>query len=191
LVFTGAIKPKQVINEINMRYFTGKGDQGDSNLYDGRRFSKGDLVFDLIGTLDEANAYLGMAVSYCNPQKLKSDLCLTQNQLSILMGIIAGVKKDDPEKNSILVEATDWLEKMIAKYGKSINDPQGFVNAGETTLGAAIDITRTVIRRAERIAVKYFGVDGDGKKYILAYLNRLSSFLYILRLFADQSGIRG
>jgi cob(I)alamin adenosyltransferase len=174
-----------------MRYFTGKGDQGDSNLYDGSRFSKGDLAFDLIGSMDEANAHLGMAVSLCKPQNLKSDLCVIQNQLSILMGFIAGVKKDDPEKNSILVEATDWLGKMIIEYGKSINDPQGFVNAGKTTLGAAIDIARTVIRRAERIAVKYLGVYGNGKKEILAYLNRLSSFLYILRLFADQSGIKG
>ena len=173
-----------------MWYFTGKGDQGDSNLYDGRRFSKGDLVFDLIGTLDEANANLGMAVSLCKPLNLKTDLGEIQNQLSILMGIIAGVKKDDPDKNSILLDATDWLEKMIVEYGKQINNPQGFVNAGESTLGAAIDIARTVIRRAERIAVRYFEIEVDGKKEILAYLNRLSSFLFIFRLFADQSVIR-
>ena len=46
-----------------MKYFTGKGDQGRSSLANGRLISKGDLVFELIGALDEATAHLGMAIS--------------------------------------------------------------------------------------------------------------------------------
>ena len=169
-----------------MWYYTGKGDQGDSNLYSGRRISKGDMVLELIGTLDEANAHLGMAISLCKTSELRTDMREIQDHLSKLMGFIAGVKKVELEENSFLKSATQWLEKKMNDYGKSIRNPQAFLNAGETTFGAAIDISRTVIRRAERIAVRHFGVCEGDRKELLTYLNRLSSFLYILRLFTDQ-----
>jgi len=170
-----------------MWYFTGKGDQGDSSLNEGRRISKGDEVFELIGTLDEANAHLGLAVSLCKTPEIKTDLRDIQNHLVKLMGFIAGVKKTELEENIVLTSATEWLEVKLNDFGKFVKNPQAFINTGETIFGAAIDISRTVIRRAERIAVRYYGVGKDGRKEVLTYLNRLSSFLYILRLFAEKS----
>ena len=166
--------------------FTGKGDQGESNLFDGRRVSKGDLVFELIGTLDETTAHLGLAISLCKVPELKADLRVIQGHLSKLMGIIAGADKGELERDTFLLSATEWLEEKISDYGKSVKNPQTFLYASESTLGAAIDASRTVIRRAERIAVRYFRAENDDGKEILAYVNRLSSFLYILRLYADS-----
>jgi cob(I)alamin adenosyltransferase len=174
------------INKKIMWHFTGKGDQGDSNLYDGRRISKGDLVFELIGTLDEANAYLGLAISFCKNPEEKAELRIIQDQLSKLMGFIAGVKIAELEEVSFLTGASDWLESKIKDYGNSINNPKAFLFAGETVVGASIDISRTVIRRAERCAVKYYKTGKDRGKEVLTFLNRLSSFLYILRLFIDR-----
>lgn len=172
---------------MNMWYFTGKGDQGDSSLYEGRRISKGEVVFELIGTLDEANAHLGMAVSLCKTPEIKTDLRDIQNHLSKLMSFIACIKEPELEDNFSLINATDWLEAKIHEFGKFVKNPRAFINTGETTFGAAIDISRTVIRRAERISVRHFGIGEDGRKEVLTYLNRLSSFLYILRLFAEKS----
>ena len=172
---------------MNMWYFTGKGDQGDSSLYEGHRISKGDVVFELIGTLDEANAHLGMAVSLCKTPEIKNDLRDIQNHLSKLMGFIACVKETELEDNFFLTNATDWLEEKINDFGKFVKNPRAFINTGETTFGAAIDISRTVIRRAERIAVRHFVIGEGCRKEVLAYLNRLSSFLYILRLFTEKS----
>ncbi|MDP2965457.1 MAG: cob(I)yrinic acid a,c-diamide adenosyltransferase [Pelolinea sp.] len=170
-----------------MWYYTGKGDQGDSSLFDGRQVSKGDIVFELIGTLDEATAHLGMAVSLCRVPGLKADLRETQDYLSKLMGTIADLEKAELEGHSFLARAIGWLEKKISDYGKLVKNPQAFLYAGESALGAAIDVSRTVIRRTERIAVRYFGAGNDDGREILVYLNRLSSLLYILRLYADSS----
>lgn len=170
-----------------MWYFTGKGDQGDSSLYDGRQISKGDIVLELIGTLDEATAHLGLAISFCEISELSADLRGIQVQLSKLMGLLAGREELEPDEKTFPIGATDWLEDKINIYGKPISKPHAFLFSGQSTFGAVIDVSRTVIRRAERIAVRFFESDDYRNKDILSYLNRLSSFLYILRLYIEFS----
>ena len=133
-----------------MRYFTGKGDQGKSSLADGRLISKGDLAFEVIGSLDEATAHLGMAISLCQDKEISKHLRLIQDHLSKLMGLVAGIKIADLEEGSYLTSAIKWLEDKIKVYGDSIEDPKGFLFSGQSSAGASIDIARTVIRRAER-----------------------------------------
>ncbi len=169
-----------------MHYYSGKGDQGNSNLADGRPLSKGDLVFELIGTLDEATAQIGMAISLCEDGDLKSVFCSIQGQLSGLMGFLAGAKVKGEEMGPFLSEALCWLEGKINAYGGSIGDHKGFLFAGRSLAGASIDIARTVVRRAERQAVRYFERVEDDKREVLAYLNRLSSLLFVLRIFIDN-----
>jgi cob(I)alamin adenosyltransferase len=169
-----------------MRYFTGKGDQGKSSLADGRLISKGDLAFEVIGSLDEATAHLGMAISLCQDSEIIENLRSIQIHLSKLMGFIAGVEIINSVEGSYLTGALEWLEDKIKVYGDSIDNPEGFIFAGQSSSGAAIDIARTVIRCAERKAVRYYEtvkVHGNG---VLTYLNRLSSFLFIFRLFIDH-----
>jgi len=169
-----------------MRYFTGKGDQGKSNLASGRLISKGDLAFEVIGSLDEATSHLGMAISLCQDQEISNNLRSIQDHLSKLMGLLAGIKIDDLEEGSYLTMALKWLEDKIEVYGDTIQDPKRFLFAGQSPAGASIDITRTVIRRSERLAAKYFETSKHHGNNVLAYLNRLSSFLFILRLFTDS-----
>ena len=165
--------------------FTGKGDQGESNLFDGRRFSKAEMVFELIGALDEASAFLGMAISLCKKKEIKDDLRKIQDQLSKLMGIIAGVKMSENEKIGFFSGVVVWFEGKIKDYGNPNENSRGFIFAGKSTLGAAIDISRTVIRRAERCAVRHFEARKDDGKEVITYLNRLSSLLFVMRLFTD------
>jgi cob(I)alamin adenosyltransferase len=101
------------------------------------------------------------------------------------MGIIVGVKKPENEKKSFFVGNVVWLEGRIKDYGNPIENSRGFIFAGKSTLGAAIDISRTVIRRAERCAVRHFEAGKDDGKEVITYLNRLSSLLFVMRLFTD------
>ncbi|MBM3138062.1 MAG: ATP:cob(I)alamin adenosyltransferase, partial [Chloroflexi bacterium] len=78
-----------------------------------------------------------------------------------------------------------WFESRIKFYGESLDNPHAFIYAGKTKYGAAIDMARTVVRRSERIFTKLMGED-DSKSENLPYLNRLSSLLFILRLFVDN-----
>jgi len=141
----------------------------------------------LIGSLDEATAFIGMAVSLCRDADEKSALQKIQDQISKCMGLIAGAKSPEIENGPFLSNAIAWLEEKIKFYGDSIEHHKGFIYAGESSAGASIDIARTVIRRAERRAVRYFGnVEDKNRNDLLIYLNRLSSFMFIFRLFIDH-----
>jgi cob(I)alamin adenosyltransferase len=172
-----------------MRYFTGKGDQGKSSLADGRLISKGELIFDVIGALDEATAHIGMAISLCQDLQIINTLRIIQDQLSKLMGLLAGVKIQDLENEFFFKVSIKWLEGKINEFGGTVDFPEGFLFAGSSSEGAAVDIARTVIRRAERDAVKLFGTIKDHGNDELIYLNRLSSLLFVIRLLIDRKSI--
>ena len=92
-----------------MWYFKGKGDQGKSSLIDGRLISKGDLAFEVIGSLDEATAHIGMSISLCQDLEIINTLQSIQDQLSKLMGFIAGVKNGAIEEGSYLTSFLSGL----------------------------------------------------------------------------------
>jgi len=170
-----------------MCYFTGKGDEGRSSLADGRQLSKGELVFELIGTLDEVTAHIGMAISLSRDSDEKNMLQEIQNHLSRVMGLIAGVTILEGENGSFLPNALAWLEEKIIYFSDSIENHKGFLFAGKSSVGASIDIARTVVRRAERQSVRYYKrVEDNNRNDLLIYLNRLSSFLFLFRLFIDH-----
>ena len=169
-----------------MQYFSGKGDQGRSNLADGRLISKGDAAFELIGALDEATSHLGLAISFSQDPEIIITLRTIQDQLSKLMGLIAGAKIQEIEDGTFQTNSLGWLEEKIRVSGDSIDNPKKFIFAGQSSAGASIDIARTVVRRSERLAVRYCETFKVPKNDVLPYLNRLSSFLFIFRLFIDH-----
>jgi len=168
-----------------MWFYTGKGDEGEANLFDGRRLPKSSPIFDLIGALDEATAHLGLAISFSDDVLIKQDLAQIQDDLSKLMGLIAGATPAAIGDRFLLPDKLDWIESRIDFYGKSLENPRAFVYGGKTRCGAALDIARTVVRRAERIFTQKLDEE-DSNRSNLPYLNRLSSFLFILRLFIDN-----
>ena len=166
-----------------MRFYSGKGDEGRSSLTDGKLTYKDEPVFELLGTLDEVSANLGLAISYCNYANISKDIKYIQAALSRLMSYIANEKSSNLENKFNPELEVEWVEKKIKDYGVPL---QGFIQPGKTTLGASIDICRTVARRAERVAVKLMRGPGGLDKSILPYLNRLSSLLFFLRVSIDD-----
>jgi len=166
-------------------FFSGKGDSGDTYLISGRKITKDNPILDLIGTIDEVNAFIGLAISIIEEPELKKDLRFVQISLSKVMGVIAGASKltvDDFNAG----KSTKWLEDKINLYSRELDNPKGFTFSGKTMAGAALDICRTVTRKMERQAVGAFREDPKFENEILAYMNRLSSLFYILRLSADE-----
>jgi len=171
-----------------MWFFTGKGDAGDTNLFDGRRLPKSAPEFELIGALDEATAFIGLAISFSTDENVKNDLLAIQDDLSKFMGIVTGAGKSAIGDRFVAAEKVSWLENRIKFYGEPLDNPHSFIYAGKTSCGAAIDVARTVIRRAERTFTRLFSENVSAVEN-LAYINRLSSFLFNLRLFVDKDFI--
>jgi len=169
-----------------MWFFTGKGDQGSTRLFDGQERIKSDTVFELIGALDETTACIGLSISFCADGEIRADLVEIQDMLSKFMGLIAGAGSAVIAGRFNLDEAIGWIEGRVKHYGHGLTNPGSFIFAGKSSLGAAIDMARTIIRRSERMGVRFSQENPDFDKTFLVLLNRLSSFFFILRLYADE-----
>jgi len=139
----------------------------------------------MIGIVDEVSAYVGLAISSIEQPGIKEDLRTIQISLSTIMGVIAGASEPIAEDINT-GKSIRWLEDKIDFYGRELDNPKSFTFSGETEAGAVLDICRTMTRKMERRAV---GISSENQKFdekVLAYINRLSSFFYILRLFVDE-----
>ncbi len=168
-----------------MWYFTGNGDSGSTNLFDNSEVTKDNSTLDLIGTIDEVNAYIGLAISLIEQPEIKKDLSMIQTTLSKVMGVIARASGSAINEFDI-EESTEWLEDKSDFYSRELNNPKRFTFPGKTTTGAALDVCRAVTRKMERRAVGFLRENPEIEKNILPYMNRLSSLFYILRLLADM-----
>src|SRR5206468_8457716 len=140
------------------RIYTKTGDDGTTGLLYGGRVPKSDLVTDAYGTTDEAVAVLGLARSLCDDEALAADLLTLQRELFVVGADLAtnpdARKKLEPEVSLV-------TEKMVARLEQRIDDlvterplPEAFVVPGANPASAAIDVARSVVRRAERRVVE-------------------------------------
>ncbi len=160
-----------------MKIYTKAGDNGRSSTLSRTALPKNSPVFELLGTLDELNSFLGLAKGKTTEGISKIIEKLQQNLIS-LSGEVAGAKKFASK------EEIDSLEKSIDSVSEAVPEFSGFVLPGETEAGALLDVCRTVARRAERAAVAA-QTRGGITKETLAWLNRLSDLLYLLARLCD------
>ena len=161
----------------DFKLYTGYGDRGYTQTITGRRVPKSDDIIHLLGTLDEFSANLGLAKAQCGDEALRRDIEAVQKKLVGIMGEIAG---GEP---SVTEECVRTAEEMTDRY-----QPHGlsaFTLPGENIVSAQLDVARTVVRRAERVAAK-LGAMGRVKPQTLAYLNRLSDLIYAMAQYAAE-----
>ncbi len=172
-------------------YYTGKGDNGTSALFGASaRLAKNEPVFELLGTLDELNCWLGLCRANCAASGLaaaeyiQSILAHAQEALFIIQADVAGA--DIRLQPKQLKE----LETFISRLTEGLPKPESFYVPGGSILSSYFDLARTVARRCERAYVAAVPLNPtDTPATALAYLNRLSSLLYALVRFANrQSG---
>jgi cob(I)alamin adenosyltransferase len=184
--------------------YTRKGDNGTTKTFGcDQRISKSSAVAEALGSLDEANSFLGLArartqgksfeIEKASPVGLQprekiifSDVILeVQQNLFIVQAEVAGAEFSIGEDKVKRVETiVDGIEKILPPI-------KNFFISGATKDGAVLDITRTLIRRAER---RVIAAKEEGKIKVsdetLAYLNRLSSLLYALaRISSHIKGV--
>ncbi len=169
-----------------MKIYTRGGDDGTTGLYFGGRVAKSSDPIEVNGAVDEAQAMLGWARSLCEPQSRLNDLLITlERDLWVLMAEVATLPanrhKLTADKTLVTNEMIERLEHEIDALSEEIEMPNEFVVPGENQLSAALDVARTVIRRAERIAVGYPLEDSS----VIGYLNRLSDLAWTMARWAE------
>lgn len=180
-----------------MRIYTRKGDDGTTGLlFGGDRISKADLRTDAYGTTDEAVSALGLARAGFGPLtdrrearlaalvlRLQRELFVVGAELATHLErrakLVAGTTLVTAEMVTALEEEIDALEELVAQ-------PKEFVIPGESPVGAALDLARTTVRRAERRAVALTGAaELPADSFVVPWLNRAADLLFVAARVAD------
>jgi len=171
-------------------YFTGSGDDGFTGLLGDERVPKYHLRPMALGALDEASAALGLARALAISQQTKDLIKELQRDLYQIMAELAAVPEQAHHFRSVDADRLSWLENEIELMGERIKMPHGFILPGDSASGGALDLARTVVRRSERLIAQLQHEGGIENPQILPYINRLSSFCFVLALWEnDQAGI--
>jgi cob(I)alamin adenosyltransferase len=169
-----------------VRLYTGRGDQGDTDLL-GDRVGKDDPRIEVIGALDEATSSVGLARALAATERAQVLLVEVQRDLYKIMAELAFTDELRPAGYVLAEERATWLEGATDELTAEVELSPHFILPGETVPGAALDVARTVARRAERGAVALHHAGLLGNLQILRYLNRLSSLLFILARFEERA----
>jgi cob(I)alamin adenosyltransferase len=170
LIMQDRIRPKSVV--------TKKGDKGYTRAYSGHRLGKDDLRIEAVGTLDELNAFLGMAKSLVRDKKGKYILEKIQNDLFVMETQFSGEGLKKINKG-ISAEHIIYIETEITRLEKKFRFT-GFVIPGDNLPSSVLHVARTVARRAEHEMVFLKNKGIFKSRNILVYLNRLSDLLFLL-----------
>jgi cob(I)alamin adenosyltransferase len=179
-----------------MRIYTRKGDAGTTGLlYGGERVSKSDLRTDAYGTVDEAVSALGLARALIGAATDRTEARLAELVLRLQreLFVVGAELATHTENRGRLADAvsrvtsgmTVALEREIDELELLVEQPKEFVVPGESGIGAALDLARTTVRRAERRAVAVAEGGGLAESQVLAYLNRLADLLFVMARVAD------
>jgi cob(I)alamin adenosyltransferase len=177
------------------RIYTRTGDDGTTGLVRGPRRAKHDLRIDAYGTVEEANAAIGMARLHTSSMP-RIDMLLgrIQNDLFDVGSDLATPGADAPDAQyptlRIRPVQTEFLEKQIDHYNADLEPLRSFILPGGSPLAAALHVARTVTRRAERITVALAAVEPDTSPEAVRYLNRLSDLLFVLSRVANNNGVK-
>jgi cob(I)alamin adenosyltransferase len=142
---------------------------------------------DAVGAVDEASAALGLARAMCRTVEAQTILQV-QRDLYGLMAETAATTENAARFRAIDPQRLAWLEEQTNRLTGLVKLPGEFIVPGDTPAGGALDLARTIVRRAERRMVALFRLGGIENPILLQYLNRLSSFCYVLELYELQAG---
>ena len=177
-------EPRLALNRI----YTRAGDHGETHLAGGQRVSKDSLRIECYGTVDELNAFVGMAclsAAETVPQ-LAAILRRIQHELFNLGSILATKPEDvHPKQARVTAAEIEQLEKEIDQANTDLAPLRSFVLPGGSRLNTELHVCRTVCRRAERIAVS-LGREEPIPSEVVQYLNRLSDAFFVWSRWANH-----
>lgn len=171
---------------------TRTGDGGYTGLIGKERVAKWDPRPDTFGTVDEATSALGLARAQASQPTVKEIILRLQRELYVLMAELA----TSPEERgkhagmTITAEHVAGLEALTEELKREVEIGNVFVIPGETVAGAALDLARTIVRRAERMTARLHHDGIIANDDLLRYLNRLSDVLFVLARYEEaEAGV--
>ena len=179
-----------------MSIATRTGDNGTTALMYGRRVPKNHIRVEAYGAVDELNAALGMARASAAQEFVRSNLLVIQQDLVVLMGELA-VAREDLERyvkggySLVTPELTAKLDALVKEIEAQQVSFKGWATPGATLNSAALDVARTVCRRAERRVCDLSGAGEMGNDEIIIFLNRLSDLLWLLARWVETKAAKG
>ena len=170
------------------RIYTRGGDKGQTSLGDGTRVEKHDLRVAAYGTVDEANAAIGLARQH-GAGAADAMLARIQNDLFDLGGDLCTPEQENPKHPPLRVTAgqVERLEQEIDALNAELEPLKSFVLPGGRPLAAALHLARTVARRAEREMTALAQQEAVNSEAI-RYINRLSDLLFVMARHANDKG---
>ncbi len=180
-------EPRLALNRI----YTRQGDAGQTSLVGGQRLAKDALRIECYGTVDELNAFLGIAgVSASEDGRLASLAAIlrrVQHELFNLGSILATLPEDvHPRQPRITDSEIRRLEAEIDRMNENLPELRSFVLPGGCRINAELHVCRTICRRAERIAVSLAAAE-EMPPEAIRYLNRLSDALFVWSRWASRA----
>ncbi|HEX8463044.1 MAG TPA: cob(I)yrinic acid a,c-diamide adenosyltransferase [Abditibacterium sp.] len=164
-----------------MSIVTKTGDGGATRLLFGAEVSKADLQVEAYGTIDELNAFLGLARAACDDAPTRELLEQLQRESFVVGAELATpLDKLDKLKQRVSPQMTSDLEAHVAQIEAIPGLLDDWALPGATSAGAALDVARVVARRAERCVVRLHEAGEVPNAEVLKYLNRLSDVLWLL-----------
>lgn len=167
-----------------MKIYTKTGDKGQTSLYDGTRVDKDSLRVESYGTVDELNSYIGFASKFVEDESIKESLQKIQIRLFFVAGELATVE-EGKYKYKIREEDIESLEKIIDDYLPKIKGANAFIVPGSSEASAALHVSRTICRRAER-RILTLKRNEEVSDSLLKFVNRLSDVLYTYARYLES-----
>ena len=171
-----------------MKIYTKTGDDGNTGLQGDFRIAKSHPRILAYGTVDEANAMIGVVLSNVLDADVREVLNTIQNELFLLGSDLSNQNLNDL-KNRISLDMVEKLEKIIDKFELELPPITNFILPGGNVAAAQIHQVRTIVRRAETLVVQLSDKDEINSNCI-KYLNRLSDLMFVMgRLINKRNGI--
>jgi cob(I)alamin adenosyltransferase len=169
--------------------YTRAGDDGTTGVLGGIRLPKYHARMETLGVLDEASAALGLARAQITDPQTGNLLIDAQRDLYTIMAEVAATPENAQQFQNMGLQRVEWLESQVDAIVALAPIPAEFILPGDSTAGAALDLARTVVRRAERRVAELLDKGEIKNKVMLQYLNRLSSLCFALEVFENaQAG---
>ena len=177
---------------MTFKIYTKTGDKGESSLYGGTRVSKSAARVESYGTLDELNAFIGLAKAEISDEKVLNQLQKIQFDL-----FTVGSEAATPTDKMLLANGKNRLDLMISEkeitelelwmddFDAELEPLKFFILPSGGKAAATVHVCRTVCRRAER-AMVFLNETEEVRPELIKYLNRLSDYLFILARYISK-----
>ena len=176
-----------------MSIYTKTGDQGETSLFNGDRIPKSDNFMHALGTIDECNSALGIALSHlprdASFEHLREQFIEIQHALFDIGAAVATPRTHSSEakieKTRFNAEATKKLEEWIDEMDSKLPKLRTFILPGGHPSSAGLHLARNICRRAERHAIP-LNMHKDVSDNVMTYLNRLSDYFFMASRMANH-----